>query len=90
MGGEIFMITPNRKYIHSHDGEVTNLEIEMTWSELRRLRDAALIETDWWAVKDLTMSQAKKDYRTFLRDLPQNYESANDAADAWAAYDIPV
>lgn len=83
------MITPNRKYIHSHDGEVTNLEIEMTWSELRRLRDAALTETDWWAVKDLTMSQAKKDYRIFLRDLPQNYELANDAADAWDLYDIP-
>ena len=42
-----------------------------------------LKETDWWAVKDLTMSQAKKDYRQALRDLPQNYESANDAADNW-------
>ncbi len=83
------MITPNRKYIHSHDGEVTNLEIEMTWPELRRLRDAALDETDWWGVKDLTMSQAKKDYRIFLRNLPQNYESANEAADAWDAYEIP-
>ena len=89
MGGEIFMITPNRKYLHNNDGQITNLEIEMTWAELRRFRDAALAETDWWAVKDLTMSQAKKDYRIFLRDLPQNYESANDAADAWDVYEIP-
>jgi hypothetical protein len=29
------------------------------------------------------MSQAWKDYRQALRDLPQNYESANDAADNW-------
>jgi|TARA_Y100000033_G_C2757011_1_gene116982 hypothetical protein len=83
------MIIPNRKYIHSHDGEVTELETEMSWSELRRLRNAALSETDWWGVKDLIMSQAKKDYRIFLRDLPQNYESANAAADAWDAYELP-
>lgn len=59
------------------------------WDFVRTLRNQTLADTDWWAVKDLTMSQAKKDYRTFLRNLPQNYESANDAADAWATYDIP-
>ena len=48
-----------------------------------------LKDTDWWALKDLTMSQAKKDYRKFLRDMPANYETANEAADAWAAYEIP-
>lgn len=63
---------------------------DVDWERIRKQRDAELNSTDWWALKDLTMSQAKKDYRTFLRDLPQNYESANDAADAWAAYDIPV
>ena len=47
------------------------------------MRNMHLEQTDWWAVKDLTMSQAKKDYRQELRDLPQNYESANDAADNW-------
>lgn len=62
---------------------------DVTWDYVRTLRDQELVRTDYWALKDLTMSQAKKDYRTFLRDLPQNYESANDAADAWAAYEIP-
>ena len=38
---------------------------------------------------DVTLTSARKEYRIFLRDLPQNYESANDAADAWAAYVIP-
>ena len=62
---------------------------DITWEVLRGYRDQELVNTDWWAVKDLTMSQVRKDYRIFLRELPQNYESANDAADAWAAYEIP-
>ena len=62
---------------------------DVNWNQVRNARDQELANTDWWALKDLTMSQSKKDYRIFLRDLPQNYESANDAADAWAAYVIP-
>lgn len=72
------------------DGNIVNTSsFDITWTQLRKLRDQQLADTDWWAVKDLTMSQVRKDYRIFLRDLPQNYESANDAADAWAAYVIP-
>lgn len=56
---------------------------DVSWEEVRKMRNWQLKETDWWAVKDLTMSQAKKDFRQALRDLPQNYESANDAADNW-------
>ena len=56
---------------------------DFDWDFIRRMRNAELERTDWWALKDLTMSQAKKDYRQALRDLPQNYESANDAADNW-------
>jgi len=69
------------------DGRVE--EIDVTWEEVRYHRNSQLTLTDWWALKDLTMSQAKKDYRQFLRELPQNYESANDAADALNEYDIP-
>jgi hypothetical protein len=68
-----------------YDGEeiVEQGNREVSWEEVRKMRNWHLKETDWWAVKDLTMSQAKKDYRQALRDLPQNYESANDAADNW-------
>jgi hypothetical protein len=73
-----------------HSKDVVKVETrDVSWEEIRKLRDKKLAKTDWWAVKDLSMSQAKKDFRQFLRDLPQNYESANDAADAWAAYVIP-
>ncbi len=74
----------SRKII-SYDGEevIDEAEIDVTWNQVRTHRDAALTATDWRAVKDRTMSQAWKDYRTALRDLPQDYDSANDAADNW-------
>tara|TARA_Y100000004_G_C8616161_1_gene286858 strand:+ start:252 stop:506 length:255 start_codon:yes stop_codon:yes gene_type:complete len=71
------------------DGNIVQEQLTVTWEQVRVFRDAELVRTDFWALKDLTMSQAKKDYRIFLRDLPQNYESANEAADAWNEYDIP-
>jgi len=71
------------------DTVIETITHDLTWEKVRNIRNQELVNTDWWALKDLTMSQAKKDYRIFLRNLPQNYESANDAADAWAAYEIP-
>ena len=56
---------------------------DVEWDQIRSRRNAELDNTDWRAVKDRTMSQAWKDYRQALRDLPQDYESANDAADNW-------
>ena len=53
------------------------------WDFVRSMRNAELERTDWRAVKDRTMSQAWKNYRQSLRDLPQDYEDANDAADNW-------
>ena len=41
---------------------------------LREERNRRLQETDWWAGKDVTMSQARKDYRQALRDLPSTAE----------------
>jgi len=64
-----------------HDRKTGPYEID--WYVVREKRNQELAETDWWALKDLTMSQAKKDFRQALRDLPQNYELAKDAADNW-------
>jgi len=63
--------------------------IDVDWIQVRKERDQALKQSDWRAVKDRVLPNAWRDFRTFLRDLPQNFDSANDAADAWAAYDIP-
>lgn len=56
---------------------------DISWGELRAHRDAELRRTDFWALKDHVMSQARKDYREALRQLPQQYGSANEAADNW-------
>jgi len=69
--------------VYSGSDIIDEYHIEYEWPEVRKLRNDALKETDWWAVKDLTMSQAKKDYRQELRDLPQVHEHANDAIDNW-------
>ena len=56
---------------------------EVDWAEVRNVRDGELERTDHWALKDRVMSQEKKDYRQALRDLPQEHDEANDAADNW-------
>ena len=39
--------------------------------DIKKYRTELLAETDWWAVQDRTMTQAEKDYRQALRDIPQ-------------------
>jgi len=56
---------------------------EIPTGEVRKQRNAELRDTDWRAVKDRVLPTAWKDYRQALRDLPQNHDEANDAADAW-------
>jgi len=68
--------------------QATVTYMDVTWELVRAAREKELQETDWWAMSDRTMTDAQKNYRTFLRDMPANYSSANDAADAWSAYDI--
>jgi len=74
----------NRRHL-KYDGDVLLEETftDIDWEDVRRERNQALKDSDWRAVKDRTMSQAWKDYRTALRDLPQNHDTANDAADNW-------
>ena len=58
-------------------------QYDVTWVEVRKERNMQLETSDWRAVQDRTMSQEWIDYRQALRDLPQTYESANEAADNW-------
>jgi hypothetical protein len=72
-----------RKFIYDGETLLETLERDVDWFTIRKVRDYELKKTDWLAVKDRTMSQAWKDYRQALRDLPQDHASANDAADNW-------
>ena len=59
------------------------------WDEVRKERNRLLSISDWRFMSDQTPSQNWIDFRIFLRDLPQNYDSSNDAADALNAYNVP-
>lgn len=62
---------------------------DFTWSMVRNERQGVLEMSDYMFFSDNEGSEEWSDYRQFLRDLPQNYDSANEAADAWAAYTKP-
>ena len=47
------------------------------WLSIRNRRNQLLSECDWWASSDLTMSDARKKYRTDLRDLPSTISDAS-------------
>jgi len=69
------------------DGRIE--EINVTWEEVREYRNSELQKSDWRFMSDQSPSQEWIDYRQFLRDLPGNYETPNEAADAWNDYTIP-
>ena len=70
--------------VFGSDGEVIEQGMnDVSWSTVRAARDAALLECDWRALKDVVMPTAWKEYRQALRDLPQDHAESNDAADAW-------
>jgi len=74
----------NRSYtIYDGPDIIDQGEHDVTWEQVRELRNQALEDSDWRAVSDRTISQAWEDYRQALRDLPQDNVTANDAADAW-------
>ena len=45
------------------------------WASLRIERNKKLAETDWMANSDYTMSDAWKEYRKKLRELPENTDN---------------
>ena len=75
----------NRQHtITGKDGVILEqYQLDMTWEELRMLRDQALAQSDWRALKDVTLPNPWKDYRQALRDLPSLHADANSAADNW-------
>ena len=74
----------NRNFTRYSGSEIVEQgKYEVTWEQVRKERNQALLDSDWRAVKDRTMSQAWKDFRSALRDLPQDFEDAGEACDSW-------
>jgi len=51
-------------------------------AKLRSRRDALLVETDFYALSDVTMSDDMKTYRQELRDLPSGKDTVAKCNDA--------
>ena len=47
-------------------------------AELRKQRNTLLVETDFMALSDVTMTDAWKTYRQQLRDITKTFKSIND------------
>jgi len=82
----------------NHLGEIiTTHQRDVSWSEVRVIRNKTLKNSDWRFMSDQSPSDEWIAYRVFLRDLPQNYfdesdevsQGANAAADAWNEYEKP-
>ena len=52
--------------------EITRLEGEQPWKELRQERNRLIAETDYLALSDSTLTTEMATYRQALRDLPAN------------------
>ena len=49
-----------------------------SWEETRTRRNELLVETDWYALSDVTMSADMETYRQDLRDLPASTADSED------------
>jgi len=54
---------------------------DVTWEEVREMRDYYLKTSDWRAMKDRVLPNEWKEFRDLLRTLPQRFDDPNDAAD---------
>lgn len=61
-------------------------ESDLCLASIRRERNKRLHDTDFYALGDVTMSDAMISYRTLLRDLPASISNAVDWVDSWNAY----
>ncbi len=52
--------------------EITRLQSEESWKELRQKRNRLIAETDYLALSDATLTDDMSTYRQTLRDLPAN------------------
>ncbi|MHA1303793.1 MAG: tail fiber assembly protein [Candidatus Heimdallarchaeaceae archaeon] len=75
----------NVQYYKYINGEFIKYErkVNITWEEVRQQRDSLLRKTDWTQLADAPLTAEEKEqhrvYRQVLRDIPQQYQNAEDA-----------
>ena len=56
----------------------TDGQVDRNMAELRKQRNKLLVETDYMALSDVTMTDAWKTYRQELRDITKTFKSMSD------------
>jgi len=79
----VILTISTKRYVYHGTELIDEIDLEITWEQVRTTRDQALSDSDWRAVKDRVLPNDWKDYRTALRDLPQSWPDATTAADNW-------
>jgi len=69
-----------KRYVYHGTDLIDEIDLEITWEQVRTTRDQALSDSDWRAGKDVVLSTPWKDFRQALR---QDHADANAACDAW-------
>lgn len=67
--------------IEAGEAELVSPPSPLSWEYIRSQRDALLKECDWITASDATPKPSKQawlDYRKSLRDLPQQFENAEE------------
>ena len=78
VNGEKIPLTQDEE--DARDAEEAKWESEKAkraFEALREERDMKLIETDFYALSDVTITDAMKKYRSDLRDLPAQYDNSS-------------
>ena len=72
--------TTTREYTQSERDAIVAMQptTEQKWVRVRTKRNVLLHETDWWALGDLSISDAQTAYRKALRDLPASESNPDD------------
>ena len=78
--GVIRDMTSEEKTEHDAQQSVIDL-VAMKLADIRKYRNRKLVETDYLALSDVTLSDSVKTWRQSLRDIPTNHTDEN-------AYDL--
>ena len=73
-------VDSGKAYTVKVESTTTDEQTELTnkkWIEIREIRNQILKETDWRASSDLTLSDAWRNYRQALRDVPTQSDPFN-------------
>jgi hypothetical protein len=75
------LIEYNAEETAQRDAEIqawNNASADRKLTQIKKIRNQKLQETDFYALSDVTMSDAMSTYRQGLRDIPQDYTTEDE------------